>query len=34
MGAVVDTYAFVVELTSLKGRAALGQADVFALVQY
>lgn len=34
LGARVDTYAFVVELTALKGRAALLPTDVFALVQY
>ena len=34
LGAQVDTYAFVVELTALNGRKALGGADVFALVQY
>jgi adenine phosphoribosyltransferase len=34
LGATVDTYAFVVELTALGGRAALGGPDVLALARY
>lgn len=34
LGAKVETYAFVVELTALGGRKPLAPADVFSLVQY
>ena len=34
LGAKVEAFAFVVELTDLNGRATLGDAEVFSLLEY